>query len=311
MSKIFVSCGQASAEELKVADDIDAMLRRRGFDCYVAKKVTTILEINADIIRELKNSDGYLFVNFRREKLPGGDHRGSLFSAQEFAIAYALGFDRILIVNQTHLRREGLLGYIACNTAEFETYAECVPTVEKALDDARWDQDQSYSRRLAADGLRLSEPIRYASGHIGLFGRMLYTDIHNRRPDIAALETTGRLVSFKRVGASVSLPCEIRSPLKAAGRPGYSHTIFPKSHEAFDMLCIGQSPTSLVPNEEHLYLNSALDLRPTPYLPIEHGDYEFHYEFYSIDFPVLTVCIRLSWPKSGLPSASILSQQCV
>ncbi len=67
-SKVFVSCGQHSAEERQIARDVCEMLRRRGFDVYLAIEAQTILEINAGIIRELKNSDCYLFVNFCRAR---------------------------------------------------------------------------------------------------------------------------------------------------------------------------------------------------------------------------------------------------
>src|SRR5437660_794267 len=97
-SRVFLSCGQNPSEK-EVAGKIGALLRRRGFDVYIAIDVQTILEINTGIIRELKNSDCYLFVNFRRE-LIRDKYWGSLFSNQELAIAYALGFERLLVINQ-------------------------------------------------------------------------------------------------------------------------------------------------------------------------------------------------------------------
>jgi hypothetical protein len=96
-SKVFVSCGQRP-DEIEVARKVGNLLEGRGFKVYIAIDVQTILEINTGIIRELKDSDCYLFVNFRREQI-GGEHRGSLFSNQELAIAYALGFERILVIN--------------------------------------------------------------------------------------------------------------------------------------------------------------------------------------------------------------------
>jgi hypothetical protein len=92
-SRIFVSCGQRPAEKA-AAKEISEMLETRGFYVYVAIDAQTILDINGGIIRELKSSDCYLFVNFCRDKIDGG-YRGSLFSNQELAIAYALDFDRI------------------------------------------------------------------------------------------------------------------------------------------------------------------------------------------------------------------------
>jgi len=106
-SKVFISSGQRK-EELRVAKQIGRMLRSLGFRFFIAKDVQSIPEINSGIIRELKDSDCYLFVNFCREKLANGKFRGSLFSHQEFAIAYALKFeDKILVVNQKGVERQG------------------------------------------------------------------------------------------------------------------------------------------------------------------------------------------------------------
>ena len=109
---------------------VGKILAAHGFDFYIAKDVQSIFEINSEIIRELKNSDFYLFVNFRREAVCVGQYRGSLFSHQEFAIAYALGFERILVVNQRGVKREGVLGYFGCNTEEFDSYKDCLAVVK-------------------------------------------------------------------------------------------------------------------------------------------------------------------------------------
>ena len=137
-ARVFISCGQSNDDEKRVANEVGEILHSRGFDVYIAITVQTILEINQGIIRELRNSDCYLFVNFRREKIEGG-YRGSLFSNQELAIAYAFGFQRILVVNQTKIRPEGMLRYIANNTEEFIDLADCCSAVERALDRASWD----------------------------------------------------------------------------------------------------------------------------------------------------------------------------
>jgi hypothetical protein len=304
-SRVFVSCGQATLEEQRIANEISAMLASRGFEAYVAKTVQTVFEINSGIIKELKNSDCYLFVNFCREKIGEADSRGSLFSNQEFAIAYALGFEpRILVVNQRGIKPEGLLRYICCNTDPFTNYDDCLPVVGQALDRAGWEP--GYSRRLSAGGLRLAdEVIRYGD----LTGHFLYLDIHNGRPDIAALETTARLTNYVRAGANDRVPCPIRSPLKATGRPGFCQTIFPNSHEAFDLLCIGLS--SYLPGVEQVYLNTARDVVAPQHLPLTRGNWEIEYEFCAIGFPLLRVCIELSWPEGGRASTKILSQVCV
>jgi hypothetical protein len=304
--KIFISCGQWK-EELQIAHQIGRALRARGFNYYIAKDIQSILEINSGIIWELKNSDGYLFVNFRRERLKKGEYRGSLFSHQEFAIAYALGFDRLLVINQKGVRQEGMLRYFGCNTEVFASYTDCVMVVKRALTRTNWQP--IYSRRLWATQPRFSAPFSYGNGHIQLNGSMLHLDIHNGRPDIAALETTARLVSLSQTGSAQRMPSPIGSPLKAAGKHAFSHTIFPSSHETFDLLCIGTAAFSVAPQLQQAYLNSALDLVPTPSLPITNGTWELEYQFCAIDFPLLTVVIEIVWPQSGQFSARVLKQE--
>ena len=133
---------------------------------------------------------------------------------------------------------EGMVKYIGINTQQFSSFDDCCAVVERVLDRSDWKPD--YSRRLMADRLRFSDgPIRYANQQGNLLdGRFLYVDVLNQRPDIAALEASARLAEFGRSGGALR-PCPIRSPLKATARPGFAHTIFPKSYEAFDLLCVG------------------------------------------------------------------------
>ena len=316
-SKVFLSCGQRP-DEKDVARSVGELLQKRGFDVYIAIDVQTILEINAEIIRELKNSDCYLFNNFRREAIDSW-YRGSLFSNQELAIAYALGFERLLVVNQDGVLAEGMLRYIGINTETFSGFADCCSVVERGLDRSGWKSD--YSRRLRADRLRFSDdPIQYGS----LAGRFLYLDIRNDRPDIAALGATGRLSEYAPIGGAFR-HSPIRSPLKATAFPGFSHTIFPKSYEAFDLLCVGMCrvgsfapsasgalvETGTVHEEQGVFLNTALDVFGAPHLPISPGVWMLRYEFFAIDFPVLSVLIELTLTDWAKPTARILSQDVV
>ena len=320
--KVFVSCGQRPPER-DVARALGKLLEERGFVVYLAVNAQTILEINTGIIGQLKDSDCYLFVNFRRDPIDD-KYRGSLFSHQEMAIAYALGFERILVVNQRGVLSEGMLRYIGINTEEFESLEECCDVVARALDRSGWTPD--YVRRLRADNQRLSEPIFYGRSDGRLEGRFLYVDIKNGRPDVAALEATARLAEFGPSGEPLRAS-PIRSPLKATGRPGFSHTIFPKSHEAFDLLCVGayRSNADLAWNvaaasgafeappvesaPQGVYLNSALDVIGEGRLPITPGAWRFRYEFYAIGFPLLSVLIELTVTYSTEPVATIVSQE--
>ena len=85
-----------------------------------------------------------------------------------------------------------------------------------------------------------------------------------------------------------------RSLLKASGRSGFSHTIFPSSSETFNIVFLGTVVGSPGQRSDGVYLNSALDLTPNPPLPLEPGAWELLYQFLAIGFPPLCaeVCLR-------------------
>ena len=226
--------------------------------------------MNSSIISELKGADYYIFIDFPRETL--GDskdeiRRGSFFTHQEMAIAYILGFERALFLRHKDVKLEGFLQYTASNAMMFSTFQEIVGIVERAIAERNWTPD--YTRHLIAANLRWSEGIiQYRSHSTGeLFvGRFLSIDIKNRRSDLAAYNTVARLDSIKDVNENL-LPLKDRSSLKVNGQPGYTNTIWPKSHGAFDLLVALTVPSGFV------CLNSSLDLTPKPAIINQPGFY--------------------------------------
>ena len=261
--------------------------------------------------------DCYLLVNFRRERIGDNHYRGSLFSNQEFAIAYALGFEKLLIVNQHGIKQEGMLRYIGVNSRTFQDHNDCVAVVLGEIERAGWDA--SYSRRLFADGIRFSDRVLQYRGQTSpqvLYGWFLYLNIRNGRPDVAALEATARLAGFRGPGREFT-PSAVRSPLKATGRPGFSHTIFPRSHEVFDALVVGYDLQSLgqvidVHQPPKVLLNSAFDVHWSMPLPVSPGLCHFRFEIFAISFPLLVVNVELevpeAWSEAAPPVARIESQ---
>jgi hypothetical protein len=310
-SRVFISCGQNSTREVEIARRVAKLLHNRGFDPYVAKEVQNVFEINSGVIGELKNSDCYLFINFRREPIDREHrelYRGSLFSNQEFAAAYALGFDKIIVVNEKGVRSEGMLRYIGCNTEAFDTDDECLDVVEHALDLSGWEP--GYSRRLWTEQLRLESAKYIHFTEEVMDGRFLSLDIANRRADLAAMETSGRLVGFRRRSEQswISSSPFHRSLLKASGRKGFSHTVFPKSSEAFNILFMGSLFRSHAEPADGVYLNSALDVTPNPPLPLNPGEWELRYEFCAIGFPLLCVEVVLRYSAFDDIEAELLRQ---
>jgi hypothetical protein len=282
--RVFLSCGQATDEERSATHLIAEMLRSEGFTPYVATQVQTILDLNGEIIRELKQADYYFHINFRRERLAdSGEFRGSLFAHQELALAYGLGFDKMLFLSQNGVRNEGMLAFIVSNTPKFEKHTEAADAAKRAIQSAGWVP--SYSRNLIAQRLRWGPQVQYRD-HTGQRPvQVLYVDIVNCRPDLGAVGTVARLAAIVEQGRKRVSPD--RSHLKATAYPGYAQTIFPESHGAFDLL-------ALVLNQPHIVtLNSALDVSPRSAIINAPGEYLFEYEVFANAFPVLSFGVHL------------------
>jgi hypothetical protein len=297
--RVFISCGQATDEERTAARSIAELLQAEGFAPYVATQVQTILDLNGEVILELKKSDYYLFINFRREPLGRGEFRGSLFAHQELAIAYSLGFDKMLFLNQAGVRSEGMLRYIISNVPEFKTCADVQNAVKRAVRSAGWVP--SYSRNLFVHGIRWGPVVRYRD-HTGESPvSVLYADIVNGRPDLGAIGTVARLstiVTGNRRTASTD-----RSHLKATAYPGYEQTIFPGSHGAFDILALAKDRPHTVA------LNSALDVVPRSALISSPGEYVLEYEVFAQSFPLLTFSVQLQLRAVAEAHAKLVSQE--
>ena len=302
--KVFISCGQNNAEERSIAAELRQWFKERGFFPYVAIQAQSIQDINSAIISELKSSDYYIFIDFPRELFqddPEGTHRGSLFTHQEMAIAYILGFERVLFLRHKDVRLEGLLKYTASNAIEFSASREVLEKVRESIEERGWMP--SYTRHLLATNLTWSKDgLGYRSHSTGevFIGKFLYIDIENRRPDFAAFNTVARLGSIIDAKGN-SIPVVDRSHLKVTGQPGYFQTIFPESHGAFDLLCVKSLERGVI------CLNSSLDLTPKPLIISEPGSYILQYEVLSELFPILKFSIRLNVTgESGTTQALLL-----
>jgi len=284
--KVFISCGQSDKNEKDVAKQVSDWLKAQGYQTYVAIETQSILDVNSGIITELKRADFYLFINFRRDKITTTNdefYRGSVFTNQELSIAYAMGFEKMLFVNQKEVRRDGIFGYLVSNTPEFEKYDEVLPIVQKAIESANWQP--SFSRNLIYQNLCWGNSLIY-SDHTGQRNvKCLHIDIYNNRPDQGALNTVARLKSLT-IGGIKSIATD-RSHLKCTGAPGYSNSIWPNDHVAFDLLSIDLN------NQSNIYLHSALDVIPRVPIITIPGYYLLEYEIFAESFPPISFSISL------------------
>jgi hypothetical protein len=292
--KVFVSCGQATRTERKAAGEIGDLLKAKGFQPYVAIETQSIEDVNFEIISNLKSSDYYVFVDFRREvikkKLFGSAvYRGSLFTNQELALTYILSFQKVMFIQQTGIRLEGIAKYIASNARSFSDPSSIALILEEEIGKRRWSP--SYSRHLVPSRVELSQsPALFGDHTTGPNGRLSFiclVDIENRRVDRAAMGSIARLASIVYPNRSRVVSPD-RTHLKWAGQPGFLRSMLPESTERLDAFSIDANDRLKV------FLHSAADIHPRePIIAGSTGMHVLHYEVYSEGFPLLEFDLHL------------------
>jgi hypothetical protein len=289
VGRVFISCGQRPGREKSVANEIGKLLREKfDLDSYIAIKVQGLNDI-MKITQELRASDFYLFVDFLRPE-KNGTHF-SLFTHQELALAYNLGFKEMIALKEEGTPTEGFLRYIQSNPEPFSNDNELLEKIERLVKERKWNKD--YSRNLVLENIELVGPLDYAD-QTGRFTDCVWlAKIRNRRSDAAAIDTACILDSIEHNG--VTEPCYDRSNLKWARQMGYKRTIFPKDYGFIDVFSVR--------NSLGIFLHSALDYVPRQSILIDSGKYRLNYEVFSENFPLLSFSLDVDYHQPpGLPA---------
>jgi len=306
-AKVFISCGQREDEndtyEVDVAGAVDELLREKlHYDTYLACSIQDLTGLDAAIRRGLETSDYFLFIDFCREDLEGKSLcRGSLFSHQELALAYYLGFGDNLIYLQDQFKsmidREGLLRVLQVKripfgkTGERGSKEKVVEIIEREVK-ARWDT--RYSRLLVPVlETHATPPFLYRDHRTENIPddwriRVRGIEVHNGRRDRAALGVTLTMSNLYRDMDEIE--CPDTSALKVGGHyRTYQANIPPRRFRTFDTLVFFSNFPGRV------YFNSLNDiavpcreLGGKPFkTPVcgEPGLYHMKFRIDSFDFP--------------------------
>ena len=148
-ARVFISCGQRKnadylttinsdnvglmTPELEIAKQISNKLIELGFDePYIALEKQTLQGVKEAIFERLKNSEYFLFIDFKREGLfkegeiniESGEYRGSPFSHQELAIATFQGLEVLAFQEEGVKKDDGILKFIQANCKTFSDRKE-------------------------------------------------------------------------------------------------------------------------------------------------------------------------------------------
>jgi hypothetical protein len=284
--KVFISCGQANKKERAVAKQLEAWFRQEGFIPYAAIQTQSINDVNSEIIANLENSDFYVYINFRRERISflKRIYRGSLFTNQELAIAYYLKFDNAIFFEQEGIKRDGLISYMISNATSFKKISQVPELVKDSVIKRKWSP--KYSRHLQIKELRWSQEIGYNDSFGNNYnGKAFNIVLANNRKDKAAHNTQIRLEFIERNGNKRE--SEYKSPLKCEGQPRYDQTIWPASTGSFSVLLRDRK------EPKKIFLLSSLDVTPKPPIIDSSETYKLYFSILAENFPIKELILQI------------------
>jgi hypothetical protein len=206
-ARVFISCGQDKDNEAErtMTAQVSKWFEDEDYIPYLATEIQTHEELNLQIIDALKSCDYFLFINLPRgepfsSKVGSATRRGSLYSNQELAVAYAFGFKKMILIAHKDVIEEGVSKFITVNTPKFDAFEEVLGIVRGAVAKSGWES--TFSRHLQLGDLSVDAPRVYWD-HTGARNlRISHVKIINNRPDIGAVECTARLVEIEEVGSA-------------------------------------------------------------------------------------------------------------
>lgn len=299
-ARVFISCGQSSAEERNIALAIAARLRDLGFDPYIAVEEQTYRGVVDNIFAQLARSEYMVFVDFKREPI-GDSHatfRGSLFSNQELAIAVFRQMEFICL-QEDGVERNGIASFIQANAIPFSDRRQLARMVVAEATRRSWKPE--WHNELSFDDKPPStlNAIRHDRDHSNNTStrnaRYWHIHVTNRHHSKPAINCCAYLESVVNKTTGVRFECPAVE-FKWAGSIFPYANIGPKSHRAFDAFYAAKGQLITTGELQLLQFNALTD--SSLFVPqISHpGDYEFRYRVIAQNFPTIAASFQVHLP---------------
>lgn len=301
-TRVFLSCGQNS-EEKKIVMKIKKAIEKLGYDVYVATEEHNPDSFKENIYGHLENSDYFLFIDFKREKLSNTEkaYRGSLFSNQELAIASYLGLDILAFQEEGVEEHTGVMQFIIVNPIKFTDRTKLIKEVLQKVKD-NWQT--GWHRGL---NIKLSREVpnvkKYAN--VERPGLWFHLDIENLHRSKQALNCTGFVVEIRDKDNKEITPD--LSELKWRGIT-ISHQVVipPKMKRKLDAFHIFKDDKYNIVLGVNPYLvdSTAIVEKYTLKGP---GTFKVKYRVYSDNFPSVDSIIHIDVDKERMPYLKLVN----
>lgn len=278
-AKVFISCGQKKdTEEVKVARAIEKVVSDMGFDAYLAVQEQTLRGLKENIFSQLTSSEYFLFVDFPREQFANSpEHRGSLFSHQELAIASYLDLEVIAFQQRGVKALDGMLGALQVNPILFEDPKQLPKMVWEQIENAGWRADWKNALRIVRDP-REFDDARIVNQPGQPTARFFHLTIENLNRRKVATNCSAYVEAIKELRTNSPVPFRT-AELKWAGYIQPTVAIMPGSYREVDaFFVLHENPQTLHFN---CFTDSGYFMRPIQ----GPGEFLLNYIVISENFP--------------------------
>jgi hypothetical protein len=211
-ARVFISCGQnKETDEVEIAGRIAKVLDGLGYEPYIAVVEQTLKGLTDNIFARLKESEYFLFIDFKRDRLTdrGLDCcRGSLFSHQELGIAAFLKKPVIAFREKSVIWDDGIMGFLQANCEQFSDRSD-LPRLVAAKVPNKWKPDWRNELEIRREeGQFQDEVIAPSGGAPPRPVRFFHLDVVNSNPFETAINCCAYLVNTEVLPQRRELPLQ-------------------------------------------------------------------------------------------------------
>jgi hypothetical protein len=286
-ARVFISCGQSkNSDEVSIASQIEETLCSLGFNPYVAVQEQTLRGLKENIFEQLSKSEYFIFVDFKREPISDGVHRGSLFCHQELAIASYLNIPVLAFQESGVKSDDGIVRFIQMNAVQF-TDRHLLPGLiaeEVTKRKETWDPCWRNELVIERDPEQVSRTLLQDTGQ---WCRFYHVGVRNRHRSKTARDCYAYLERATRLGQGAEIPIK-QVEFRWAGYSQPNAHVFPGRVRAFDAF--------FIPEDSPLQLQFNVFATGTDFIPRIGGEgcYELEYSVVSENFPEARAALHLN-----------------
>ncbi len=290
-ARVFLSCGQsAEAGEVEIATAIAQRLEALGFDTYIAVQEQSLRGLVENIYSRLRESEYFVFVDFKRELLvDSGEHRGSLSSHQELAIASFSGLEVLAFQEKGVRLLDGIMRFLQANAIYFTDRHLLASVIADKVVSRHWRADWRCVLQLKRDPKQYKDATVFGDSRYdrGQAHRFFHGAVHNQHHSQPAVHTYIYLERITPISTGIDQAFKA-AEIKWAGYTYPNALVRPGEHRLFDCCHVAHDQPTIA--QFNVFADS------TEYIPFIHGpgDFQLRFTVFADHFASTSIDLRLT-----------------